>query len=328
MPLGGLYKPARSAIHSRIVCGDGRSAIRQRPNEGLFGACGARSAHCPSSTSWTAFGLSSRLTTRETGGVRDSLEFPPDGRKNHLRHRCAKDHAQLRAGFILARYRLRRAIEAAKNPQDLAEEVPAFGRQVSGLSLFIDKPAAELILQTPHSMADRRLGYIQHPRGPRETSHLGGLAMFHLLMLRRCLLRRRLTSIPGKAWSVSILSAELGWGSIRERLVYGELEAAHAPGPLLFSILLGTHSRACGVTTDLASRGLRDASNRNHRFQQAIRVLLPWLIPDKVRCSFLRPPVPLRQSSRVGSFRRSERVWLLPLHSLRRFSNGSAFSPR
>jgi hypothetical protein len=37
--------------------------------------------------------------------------------------------------------------------------------------------------------------------------------------------------------------------------------------------------RACGVTTDLASRGLRDASNRNHRFQQAIRVLLPWLIP-------------------------------------------------
>jgi hypothetical protein len=52
-------------------------------------------------------------------------------------------------GFILARYRLRRAIEAVKNPQDLAEEVPAFGRQVSGLSLFIDKPAAELILQTP-----------------------------------------------------------------------------------------------------------------------------------------------------------------------------------
>jgi hypothetical protein len=74
-------------------------------------------------------------------------KFPQDGRKNHLRHRCAKDHAQLRAGFILARYRLRRAIEAAKNPQDLAEEVPAFGRQVSGLSLFIDKPAAELILR-------------------------------------------------------------------------------------------------------------------------------------------------------------------------------------
>jgi formate dehydrogenase iron-sulfur subunit len=30
-----------------------------------------------------------------------------------------------------------------------------------------------------------------------------------------------------------------------------------------------------------ALRGLRDASNRNHRSQQAIRVLLPWLIPAR-----------------------------------------------
>ena len=37
------------------------------------------------------------------------------------------------------------------------------------------------------------------------------------------------------------LSTELGWGSVREKVVYGELEAAHAPGPLLFSILLGTN---------------------------------------------------------------------------------------
>ena len=78
------------------------------------------------------------------------------------------------------------------------------------------------------------------------------------------------------------LSAELGWGSIREKLVYGELEAAHAPGPLLFSILLGTHSRACGVTTDLVlslqgnaitlsrrfwDRGVRDA----HTFRVLVR---------------------------------------------------------
>lgn len=46
------------------------------------------------------------------------------------------------------------------------------------------------------------------------------------------------------------LSAELGWGSIREKIVYGELDVAHAPGPLIFSILLGTDSRACGVSTD------------------------------------------------------------------------------
>ncbi len=47
------------------------------------------------------------------------------------------------------------------------------------------------------------------------------------------------------------LSAELGWGSIREKLVYGELDGAHAPGPLVFSILLGTDSKACPVSTDL-----------------------------------------------------------------------------
>jgi ABC-type nitrate/sulfonate/bicarbonate transport system substrate-binding protein len=47
------------------------------------------------------------------------------------------------------------------------------------------------------------------------------------------------------------LSVELGWGSIREKLVYGELDGAHAPGPLAFSILLGTDSKACPVSTDL-----------------------------------------------------------------------------
>ena len=78
------------------------------------------------------------------------------------------------------------------------------------------------------------------------------------------------------------LSAELGWGSVREKVVYGELEAAHAPGPLLFSILLGTHSRACGAATDLVlnlqgnaitlsrrfwDRGVRDA----HTFKLLLR---------------------------------------------------------
>ncbi len=47
------------------------------------------------------------------------------------------------------------------------------------------------------------------------------------------------------------LSSELGWGSIREKIVYGELDAAHAPGGLLFSILLGRNSPACPVFADL-----------------------------------------------------------------------------
>jgi len=68
-------------------------------------------------------------------------------------------------------------------------------------------------------------------------------------------------------WGVAVsLSAELGWGSIREKLVYGELEAAHAPGPLLFSILLGTHSRRCGVTTDLVLSLQGNAITLSRRF--------------------------------------------------------------
>lgn len=46
------------------------------------------------------------------------------------------------------------------------------------------------------------------------------------------------------------LSRELGWGSVRERIVYGELDATQAPGGLLFSILFGTHARPCRVATD------------------------------------------------------------------------------
>lgn len=47
------------------------------------------------------------------------------------------------------------------------------------------------------------------------------------------------------------LERELGWGSIREKIVYGELEAAHAPAGLLFSILCGLNSRPHPVSTDL-----------------------------------------------------------------------------
>jgi ABC-type nitrate/sulfonate/bicarbonate transport system substrate-binding protein len=62
------------------------------------------------------------------------------------------------------------------------------------------------------------------------------------------------------------LSAELGWGSIREKVVYGELDAAHAPGPLLFSIILGTHSRACAAATDLVLNLQGNAITLSRRF--------------------------------------------------------------
>lgn len=47
------------------------------------------------------------------------------------------------------------------------------------------------------------------------------------------------------------LSPELGWGSIRDKIVYGELDAAQAPGGLLYSILFGTHTPPCEVRSDL-----------------------------------------------------------------------------
>jgi ABC-type nitrate/sulfonate/bicarbonate transport system substrate-binding protein len=46
------------------------------------------------------------------------------------------------------------------------------------------------------------------------------------------------------------LCSEMGWGTVREKIVYGELEATHAPGGLLLSILFGTHAPACAVSTD------------------------------------------------------------------------------
>lgn len=46
------------------------------------------------------------------------------------------------------------------------------------------------------------------------------------------------------------LCREMGWGTIREKVVYGELDATHVPGGLLFSILFGTHAPPCEVSTD------------------------------------------------------------------------------
>jgi ABC-type nitrate/sulfonate/bicarbonate transport system substrate-binding protein len=78
------------------------------------------------------------------------------------------------------------------------------------------------------------------------------------------------------------LERELGWGSIREKLVYGDLDAAHAPAGLLISTLCGLNSRARSVGTDLIlnlqgnaitlskrywDKGVRDPSS----FRQLVR---------------------------------------------------------
>jgi ABC-type nitrate/sulfonate/bicarbonate transport system substrate-binding protein len=43
------------------------------------------------------------------------------------------------------------------------------------------------------------------------------------------------------------LSRALGWGTIRDKLIYGELDAAHAPAGFLFSLVAGTHAPATDV---------------------------------------------------------------------------------
>lgn len=43
------------------------------------------------------------------------------------------------------------------------------------------------------------------------------------------------------------LQPELGWASVREKLLYSELDAAHAPALMAFSLHLGMQARSCPV---------------------------------------------------------------------------------
>jgi ABC-type nitrate/sulfonate/bicarbonate transport system substrate-binding protein len=69
------------------------------------------------------------------------------------------------------------------------------------------------------------------------------------------------------------LSREIGWATIREKIIYGELDAAHAPAPILWSAQLGLGCPPCNVLTALVlnlngnaislSRALWDAGVRD-----------------------------------------------------------------
>ncbi len=47
------------------------------------------------------------------------------------------------------------------------------------------------------------------------------------------------------------LRREIGWATIREKIIYGELDAAHAPAPMLWSAQLGLGCSPCDVLTAL-----------------------------------------------------------------------------
>ena len=69
------------------------------------------------------------------------------------------------------------------------------------------------------------------------------------------------------------LRREIGWATIREKIIYGELEATQAPAPMLWSMQLGLGCPPCDVLTALVlnlngnaitlSRALREAGVRD-----------------------------------------------------------------
>ena len=69
------------------------------------------------------------------------------------------------------------------------------------------------------------------------------------------------------------LHREIGWATLRDKLIYGELEAAHAPAPMLWAMQLGLACPPCDVLTALVlnlngnaitlSRALWDAGVRD-----------------------------------------------------------------
>ncbi|MBC8001750.1 MAG: ABC transporter substrate-binding protein [Opitutaceae bacterium] len=75
-----------------------------------------------------------------------------------------------------------------------------------------------------------------------------------------------------------VLSREVGWASVRDKVVYGELDAAHALGPLAFTASLGLgttpadcltglvlnlNGNAITLSNELWTRGVRDARSLN-----------------------------------------------------------------
>ncbi len=105
-----------------------------------------------------------------------------------------------------------------------------------------------------------------------------------------------------------VLSRELGWASIRDKIVYGELEAAHALAGMPFAATLGLGSNRCDCVTalvlnlhgnaitlshDLWQRGVRDgatlreeitASRHEHdvHLWRGVSVLLPQFLSARL----------------------------------------------
>ena len=61
------------------------------------------------------------------------------------------------------------------------------------------------------------------------------------------------------------LRREIGWATIREKIIYGELEAAQAPAPMLWSAQLGLGCPPCEELTALVEVAVgRRGPRRRH----------------------------------------------------------------
>lgn len=117
------------------------------------------------------------------------------------------------------------------------------------------------------------------------------------------------------------LSREIGWATIREKIIYGELDAAHAPGPMLWSAQLGLgcpatevltamvlnlNGNAITLSTALWEAGVRDGATlrtfvreRRSRQRLTLGVVFPFsshsvMLREWLRAAGLEPDADVR----------------------------------
>jgi two-component system, oxyanion-binding sensor len=78
------------------------------------------------------------------------------------------------------------------------------------------------------------------------------------------------------------LRREVGWATIREKIIYGELDAAHAPAPMLWATRLGVDSVPCPVLTALVLNLNGNALTLSEKLWQA-GVRTPADLRDEAR---------------------------------------------